>query len=131
MRRVWRSLRTAGGVVIGLFTGGTVLLAARAVGEGVSTAGADSALSRLIIVVGWFAGAALGCWAASRVAKSHTPAVIVCAWLFSIVWLSPTVRPASLSLRLVCAVAVGIGGFGALLGRFRQPTEVPKQAKAI
>src|SRR5687767_13994718 len=120
MRGVLRSLRTAAGVVIGLFASGAVLLAARAVGEAFRPAAADSILSELIVVFGWFAGAALGCWAASRFAKSQTPAVIVCAWLFSTVWLSPTVRPASLGLRLVCAIAVGIGGFGTLLGRSRQ-----------
>lgn len=128
MRRVLRALRPAAGVVLGLFTGGAVLLAMRAVGESIATA-ADSIVTTLILTLGWFGGAAAGCRVASRVAKSHTPAVIVGAWLFSTVWLSPAVRPAGLGLRILCAIAVGIGGFAG--GRVRQPNEPPKRATAL
>jgi len=134
MRRVLESLRYGIGCVIGLFTATAAirLVTRMAVGDGVATAAVDSTFTPLIVVLGWFTGGALGCWVASRVAKSHSPAIIVAAWLFSMVWLSPGVRPASLGLRLVSAIAVGIGGFGASqVGRLRQPTETPQHAKMM
>ncbi len=135
MRRVLRALRTAAGFVIGLFMGGAVILLATrtVVGDGVATAPVDSTFTaNFIIVLGWFVGTALGCWVTYRVAKSHTSATIVCAWLFTTVWLSPGVRPALLVVRLGCAIAVGIAGFGTLLlARLRQSTEIPRQAKTM
>jgi hypothetical protein len=103
--------------IAGWLVAATIIVIARQLAFGHGLAVSPTALSmgaQTVVAAGWLAGAALGTGAAVKLAHRHTPGLVVSAWLFQMAWLSPGVRPAELIARLVCAVAVSIGGFGVL-----------------
>ncbi len=109
--------RNVAAVVIGLFAAIFPIVIARqlAFGHGAAVSPANpSAGAQVVVVIGWFAAAAVGTWLAARLAKQPTPGVVVCAWLFTVPWLSPGLRPVEFEIRLACAAAIAIGGCIAL-----------------
>ena len=118
MRSALAFLRSVAAFLIGVFTAMAVIAFGRqlAFGHGFAVSPVDlHATAQLIVVVAWFVGAAGGTWLAIRLARGSAAGLVVCAWLFQMVWLSPGVRPAELEMRLVCAVAVALAGFGLLI----------------
>jgi len=116
MRKTLTFLRGAAAVVAGLFVGAELLIAGRHLafgdGLGVSPTGLGTG-TQLVVAATWALAGGAGTWLAIRLSRRPGPGLVTCAWMFTTVWLSPTVRPSELSMRLVCALAVALAGFAA------------------
>lgn len=136
MTRLLRFLRGFVAVFLGLLAGTFVLVGGRqlAFGDGFAPSPHDvSASGQAMVVLTWAVAAGLASWVAALISRGRLPSLIASAWMFQMVWLSPGVRPAEVSIRLACAIAVALAGFTALvLHRYRIETQtvrsLPKPA---
>lgn len=116
MGSVLAFLRSVAAFLVGVFTAMALIALGRqlAFGHGLAVSPVNLGTpAQLTVVVAWFVGAGAGTWLAIHLAKNRTAGLVVCAWLFQMAWLSSGVRPAELEMRLACAVAVALAGFGA------------------
>jgi hypothetical protein len=123
VKRVVTFLRALAAIPVGLFAAtAIILLATRAVAGRRGVPVDLSLIAQAIILSGWVVGTALGCWLTQRIGRAHASTVIVCGWLFWMVWGSPGVRPGALSLRVACAIAVGAVSLAiSIADRIREP----------
>jgi Na+-transporting NADH:ubiquinone oxidoreductase subunit NqrB len=108
-------LRGALGFVVGMTVGMVVLAIGRhiAFGDGLGpTPGGLPLTAQIGVAVAWFLGAAVAVWTALGISHRRLAGLLVAAWLFQMVWLSPEVRPVMFEMRAITSVLVAIGGFG-------------------
>jgi hypothetical protein len=118
MEKARRVLRGVAGVVAGLLASGFILMGGRqlAFGDGLAPSPVDLAAgAQAVVVITWATAAAAASWIASAISRGRLPSLIISAWLFQMIWLSPGVRPAEISIRAICSVVVALAGFAALV----------------
>ena len=118
MDKAGRIMRGAAGVVAGLFASFGLLVGGRqlAFGDGLAASPVDlSTIAQLLVVLTWTTAAAVASWMAASISRGRLPSLVVSAWLFQMVWLSPGVRPAEISIRAICSLGVALAGFAALV----------------
>jgi hypothetical protein len=118
MQNVLAFFRNIGAFIVGIFAAIAVIALARELAFGAGLAPSPvglSAATQVVVILGWFAGAALGSWLAFRLAGRYGPGIVMCVWLFIMVWVSPGVRPAEFGIQLACALAVALAGFRILM----------------
>jgi len=135
MEKAGRVVRGFAGVVVGLLASTWVLAGGRqlAFGDGFAPSPLDlSVVAQLIIVLTWTAAAVVASWVAALISRGRLPSLIASAWLFQMVWISPGVRPAEISMRAICCSAVALAGFAALvLYHYRRHSRPDAAAHAV
>ena len=114
MHRLIALMKGTVAVLAGLFGSAFLLMAGRelAFGDGTAPSPANlSATAQLVVLATWAVAGAVATWLAIRLSRHPMPGLVVSAWLFQMVWLSPGVRPAELWMRAACAIAVALAGF--------------------
>ena len=116
MNWLLRIARGTFGVLTGLLCAGVILALGRqlALGDGLAPSPVDgSPLSQVAELLTWLVASTAGTWVSLHIAQRPIVGLITCAWVFQMALLSPGVRPAEMSTRLLAAAAVGVAGLGA------------------
>lgn len=115
--KILRFLRGVAAVVAGMFAAGWILIGGRylAFGDGLAQSPEDAGPgSQLIVALTWTAAGAVASWTAAWILRGRVASLITSAWLFQTACLSPGVRPAEMSMRVVCALGAGVAGFATM-----------------